>query len=130
MKFTIDRSKWLRGLGSERFTYLRTPEGNMCCLGFVCIQLGVHPADILNHRIPISVVDPGGSHGLSGEPPEPMVGVLLRPGFPKWAQTDLTREAVDINDDDTISNHERERHLRYLFKKHGHTIVFKGKGAP
>jgi hypothetical protein len=40
MKFTIKRSKWLRGNGGS-ISGLLTAKGNQCCMGQVCSQLGI-----------------------------------------------------------------------------------------
>lgn len=47
MKLTIDRDKWARG-GNNGAAALLNDDGNMCCLGFLAIELGLSAAQIKN----------------------------------------------------------------------------------
>lgn len=47
-QFTIDRKKWLRGEGSAGSALLRVSDNKMCCLGFYSLALGCTEKDILN----------------------------------------------------------------------------------
>jgi len=46
MDLIIDRSKWLRGEGSQRSKLLREEDGKMCCLGFYALACGLTPEQI------------------------------------------------------------------------------------
>lgn len=51
MKFTIERSKWLRGQGST-VSALLCDNGKMCCLGFYALSHGSTSESILNVKSP------------------------------------------------------------------------------
>lgn len=42
----IDRSRWLRGEGSNQSYLLRKDDQKMCCVGFLCQALGYEPGEI------------------------------------------------------------------------------------
>src|ERR1700723_7710 len=114
-KFTIYRGNWRRGGDSEglcgRFgtTSLLNDEGFMCCLGQCAMQLGIsrefilgmaEPLDIDNCRLRLAD------------------GVLVAEAeedYPILRHTKLTRDAMYINDNEKISDAERESQLIYLF---------------
>lgn len=51
MKFTVNRSRWLRGESGGSFL-LRKADGKMCCLGFLALACGATESDILGSRAP------------------------------------------------------------------------------
>jgi hypothetical protein len=51
MKFTVNRSKWLRGEPGNSFL-LRRADGKMCCLGFLALACGATETDLCNIRSP------------------------------------------------------------------------------
>ena len=53
--FTIERSKWLRGEGSDRSKLLREEDGKMCCLGQVMRQLGFSNETLMDQGAPTDV---------------------------------------------------------------------------
>lgn len=65
-----------------------------CCLGFVCRDIGMRVGDIKDKGFPTEV----------------------RNDIPEWL-TEVESDAADINDDDCISNKERERKLQALFRE-------------
>lgn len=102
-KFTVERSKWLRGIGS-----ILSDGELMCCLGFVCLQLGASEADILGIGMPSQITHVA------------MVTPLLVKTVEGIAKaSSLALEAVEINDSPYISDDERERQLVMLFAEHG-----------
>lgn len=125
MKFTIDRSRWVSGvphwgLHSENTTgmgetSLLNEHGFMCCLGFVCRQLGLHSTDIYERGAPDFLIL---------EAQDPLVPILLDD---KGNPSRLTALAMNINDDNGLTPAEREQQLIALFKEHGHEITFEGK---
>lgn len=74
---------------------LRTKDGTMCCLGFVCHAAGVPHDKLRRKQLP---------HELKNNP-------LAGKG-------EFCIAAAGINDDWTISNKEREKELQRLFAKH------------
>src|SRR5262245_41094891 len=101
MKFVVTRSKWLRGrrVGSM----LRNGKGLQCCLGFVAEQCGISPEDTLMVGMP---------GGLPSDAAEKFYSVVPRGR--------VTARAAAINDDEWLSDAEREGGLRALFFAHGH----------
>lgn len=127
MIFTIDRSKWRCG-GDDRHKVgrgkisLLNASGFMCCLGQTCSQLGVKKKDLLNLAEPSELQTD--YSGLSD-----IFFNLVDEGWNRFflKNTNLSHDAIDINDDDEIGQTERERKLKELFKSHGHQIKFTGK---
>jgi hypothetical protein len=105
MKFTVDRKTWLRG-GGPQDSYLLTPDGMRCCIGFVAQQCGVADEDILN-IVTISHIAKKDN----------------RSKFPEWMD-DRVSLAYVINDRREISEDDREAQLKDLFLKNGDEIEF------
>lgn len=55
MKFTVERSKWLRGEGGHNSKLLCSQSGKMCCLGFFALSQGAAPEDIQDKRTPENI---------------------------------------------------------------------------
>jgi hypothetical protein len=127
MKFRVSRRRWLRGLPDDSpvsSCLLATApgyKGKMCCLGFACRQLGQKAADITNVEYPQDINEEAMTQALidSG-----LVEKRTFTGGVTYHGSNLTRAAATINDDPDISDRDRERQLRTLFKAHGHQIVF------
>lgn len=109
MKFTIKRDKWLRGPDDS----VLFDGKNMCCLGFVAEQCGVKKKEMR------SLGDPS---QISESVADVLRGILVRGNMENNA---LTSKAIEINDDENINDTAREKKLLSLFKKHGHTLIFK-----
>lgn len=118
---TIDRSKWITGeqwhvnhtgIGT---TKLKNEEGHMCCLGFVCSQL----SDVqLNLE-----VEP---EDLGVEIPE-ISEHEERAGVKVLVNTNLSNEAMGINDSVDTTPEEKEKLLKKLFKETNIELVFTGE---
>ena len=86
----------------------------MCCLGFACLQLSdLTPNDIL-------VV--GEPRGVRTE--EEIPHLTTRNEDDDLVNTDFSSEAIPINDDMLIDDHERMARLRALARKHGLAFRF------
>lgn len=127
MEFTVQRSRWCRAgtnqapRSENRFykpfsatrdeptSFLLTKAGNMCCLGFVCKQLGAADENMLG----VGLVNDINQIGLAGT----LIDTFDRP-------TALFDKAIPINDDKTISDAEREAKLVDLFAEYGHKLTF------
>lgn len=128
MDFVVDRSKWrcgsigdnAKGLGNK--TYLLNKEGFMCCLGHCELQLGRSKKIIFNKSLPSNIFI---SLSINNDN-DPFV---FKNRYGHVASSDLSHDAVAINDDYKLTTPERERKLKELFKKHGHTIKFIGKSV-
>lgn len=126
MRFTVDRSKWRFGdtadLGDGRGeTLLLNSKGYMCCLGFCMKQLGYADDDLISYGSPFEVTDASTPFTRRFEEEGKIVDTGLS------VDTVLSEEAMRINDDEDISNEERESELSNLFSKHGHEIEFVGE---
>jgi hypothetical protein len=108
---TIDRSKWRRG-GSMDYelrgpTRLLNEKGYMCCLGFDALACGLTPDDIRN------AIDPETMHTRFANE-----GKVLPVGYAEKRVRDDGRlslaagSAVRANDDDLISEDQRELRVR------------------
>jgi hypothetical protein len=123
IKVVIDRAKWRTGgaAGGEgagarmaQFgsTQLRNKEGFQCCLGFIVAQT--------RPEIPI----------LGIEDPENCGCIIegLTYEVAGWPQnTNLTMDAIKINDESTLTNAQREQQLLELFKDSLYELEFVGE---
>jgi hypothetical protein len=121
-KVTIDRSKWLRGEGSEASMLLRESDGKMCCLGQVLLALGKTKQQIAGLEAP----------GCSrrGEYPAGMGTPLLEPAVynpHKMVSTTATADAMEANDDMSTDDAYKERYLTPLLASMGIDITFVDK---
>lgn len=116
----IDRSKWRTGGESpsktgKGYTQLLNKQGFMCCLGFRCNQMGIPKKDLLGNHIPEHL------KGLYDIPD------LIEEDEGKWSDTAFTQEAININDDESITSTEREKSIKEHFATIGVTVKFVGK---
>ncbi len=102
----IKRRQWFRGRGPEN-SRLRTLDGKMCCLGFDAKALGFKNEDIDMKTTPDSV---------NGYVPG-----LARSGH----NTRICASMMDVNDDDMLTDNQREAKLIKLAKRIGRVFVFK-----
>jgi hypothetical protein len=112
----INRAKWRTGGDSriqtgEGSTKLLNNDGFMCCLGFRCHQMGIPKKDLLGYLSPA---------GLSEN-------WVIPDLVDSAGDTDFTTTAVDINDDECITQEEREKEITEHFATIGVTVEFKGK---
>ena len=95
------------------YTNLLNKEGYMCCLGMVCSQLGIPNDKLLGRENPVDI------H-------------VFIPHLTKYSlnnrllESDLTQEAIFINDNKYTTSKEKEESLITLFKRNGLTIEFTG----
>lgn len=122
MKFTIDRSRWRCGDEGDNAvgigpTMLVNSKGYMCCLGFVCEQLGFNKSLI----------------SLRGDPADALLEhAMLTTKFnddlgSHYDNSDLCNLAIEINDNSDTTPQEKEKLLIELFEKYHHEIEFVGK---
>lgn len=121
--FTIDRSKWRHSHNPLTWnnkwcstaTYLYTENDSkqeaMCCLGFVCNQLGIPKDDLYQNTDPMDLAYDWN------------IPYLLK-GF---GNSKLTSKAININDSTEYPPKEKERLLKKLFNEHGLGIRFIGE---
>jgi hypothetical protein len=108
MKLVIDRTKWLRGEGYSVSKLLRSSDHKMCCIGFLCADLGIPESELL---------DVAGSHSqpFSCELP---LWLAVR----KDTESDL-QQAYNINDE-IFPDAEREQRLTEIFARHDVEVEF------
>jgi len=120
----IDRATWKNGSQSNAFynkfgiTKLENMQGFSCCLGFVCRAEGYDTkGGRYYYPSSLGVVIPGLTVKASD--------LLLN-----YKDTDLSTQAANINDDEKITNTQREYRLRKLFREHSESrwiLSFRGK---
>ena len=107
---TVTRSTWYRGKDAMMSRLLRF-DGQMCCLGFACLQAGILPAEMLNVSYP-SAIQP------SSVPfPESLHGLVRTVGTGPEQHThssNICRAISEINDRVAIGTIEREFLLKRL----------------
>lgn len=114
--FIIDRSKWKnRDTFRDNHTYLYNKDEKgrvqMCCLGFVCNQLGIPKRDLDNHLVPLNLYH-------TWDIPYLTQGCT---------HTRLSMQALKINDSRMIKSSEREGLLKELFNSHNLDLEFVGE---
>lgn len=117
-KLTLDYSRWRCGKdGSYQigtgYTKLLNNHGYMCCLGQFSLQLNeeLKESELLNFGYPHQVSD------LTKK----MIKFLVLDGHFLNA-SELSIEAVKINDNEKIDNEERIKQLKELFLQHDFEI--------
>lgn len=115
----IDRSQWRTGGDKWNWTHgetkLLNEKGNMCCLGFYCLQLGeISKNQILGISLPedlnnVNVYD------------DAMLHLVYKNDL---RNTHFTEEAIDINDAEELTNEEREKEIIKHFKQIDVEVVF------
>lgn len=120
MKVTVSKKTWLRGGARITGVVSALLSGEkMCCLGFAAIQCGQTRADIRDVDLPGAIRLGSLTQELRESPfvQRDMVGTGV-------ITSALARQAADINDDELITDTQRMKRLRALFKSAGHQIVF------
>ena len=116
----IDRSKWRTGGADFNETHgdtnLLNGKGNMCCLGFYCLQLGeMNEYEILGIGLPEDLDFHKDDIG------DNMFHLIHEDNF---RNTVFTSEAIDINDAKLLTNEQREKAIEEHFKKIDVEVVF------
>ena len=138
----VDRSRWLRG--AERTTgmpVLRHPlTHHMCCMGFACTAAGHSPDDIDGvPTIAHLAADAPGKHldrrlRHFENSPENKPSAIRAPDprmrHPSTAEWPVTQIIYMVNDDETLTDAERELHLRRLGPLVGIDFAFTGEPLP
>jgi hypothetical protein len=104
-KFIVDRATWYRGHGADK-SYLLRDDGHRCCIGFVAKQCGVADDDMSLIRDVITL--PINTHTK----------------FPLWMRGLGISKAYNTNDNQQLTDTEREAQLKTLFTENGDEIEF------
>jgi len=117
MDFTVQRSRWLRGTRSGKLRDSLT--GHMCCLGFVCQELGVSDKDMTEKQMPTDLYSAAKTK---------VVGVLLKAqpegAYYEHLLASWVNKAASVNDNIVISEEDREETLINLFGANDHKLTF------
>lgn len=140
-QLVIDRAKWRTGDESsfksgEGRTMLKNEEGYMCCLGFYCVQAGIPEEIIYNHTSPIDLVQ----DLFESDTPElynkyyaDILDIrqlihLFDPEDPtEMSNTEFCKEAMEINDNRSLTREIREKKLKEHFNEYGIEVIFQGE---
>lgn len=112
-KLVIDRARWLRGNKDSKML----SNGKMCCLGFYALQIDcVKALDILEEG------DPSGCN----LPKDSMLVKRIHNGTERYMiqNTLFTDKAINLNDEEEISDETREALLISLFAQNGIELSF------
>ena len=131
-KFTIDKKSWRRGGSNQNFdefgrVALLNDKGFMCCLGFICEQSGVDREYLLECAEPQEIPPEFGEQvkflvNITFEEDEDYEGNIV--DDPTLYDTELTNEAIAINDNPALSDEERVKQLTWLFESEGIVLEF------
>lgn len=112
MKFTLTKSKWLRGNGND--SVLLDCNGQQCCVGQLLSQCGLDDTDLL---------DVGTGEYLSTDVPGDVNWLLVTNDDPdgSWGLSDSPDASLlyGINDDAETTDDEKIEKLRPILAKHG-----------
>lgn len=115
MKFTIDRSKWLRGEGDKESRLLRLKDRKMCCVGMYLNQCGATKKALLGLR------DAEGLREHVGELPSGSIWLIHNHNR---GNSNLAAELYAANDADNLTEEEREAEVAKYFKAAGVEVEF------
>lgn len=117
----LDRVRWARGTSTAgpANKLLSAINGSMCCLGYCMAQEGV-PREVL-----LSQGEPADALGACCEYSGPVPGYLVNADDEHWlfSDTDLTGEAMSINDNSASTDEEKVTELNELFNLVGIRVV-------
>jgi len=120
-ELVIKRSEWRRGAMLQDHdkwgsVALLNDRGKMCCLGFDALACGV-PIDAIRgftspEEVPFECLEPDVTKRYAK-------GRVREGSFGIYHNSDFVNEAMEINDDSTISDEQREARLIPLLKRIG-----------
>ena len=110
----IKKSEWATP-DKVKSIKLKDSDGMKCCLGFVCEQLGY--TDIADLFLVEDVARNVGEH-LENFTSDSIYhcGTIV--------DSEFSTSCVYINDDEEITNAERQKQLKKIFKENGHKLRF------
>lgn len=134
----INRDKWLRGRPGDGS--LLNSEGKMCCLGFYCKALGIEPKYIRGKGMPDDLFERYDRVQDQAKLAEKLGWLVHAEKVEEEDWTDPSRTTMRLdhadselcsslasdNDDDQISDKEREEKVTRSFAKAGVKIKFTG----
>ena len=118
-KFKVKRSKWFRGQGSDD-SFLLNNEGQMCCLGFYSAACGIKKSYLKNEEAPGEINSDIQNQWQTFLLNDSDIDTEEQYKIDSWACTQLMK----INDDENMSDTEREEKLTKLFANDGIEVKF------
>lgn len=119
----IDRRLWARGGRNSRHSKLLVG-GKLCCLGFHALACGLRKDEIEDMGTPRSAIV---QHKL--DIPEGM-RFLFGDSIDHPPHSAAARTLMEINDDEQITDDEREKQLTTVFTQYGWAVTFIGPELP
>ena len=138
----VDRSRWLRGAGrGTDMPLLRHPKTHhMCCMSFACTAAGHNAEDIdgVPTIAPLAADAPAGYldrrlrhfENTPENKPSAIRAPDTRMRHPSTAEWPVTQIIYRVNDDETLTDAERELYLRRLGPLVGIDFAFTGEALP
>lgn len=118
--FIIKRSKWARG-GKNGSSQLLNEKGAMCCLGFFSRKLGATPKQIRDVPAPHCLVQKfivDDNAPLAKKWKRLFKGLVVGK-LNRLTRTNLADKMMPLNDNEEVSELEREKGLTKMFAKLG-----------
>lgn len=118
-EFTIVRKEWLHGEGEDASYLFRHSDNKKCCLGFYSLACGLKIKQINGYQTPYQLV-----RDKNISVPSWLIVKSNSPG-PK-NNSAICKELMEVNDDSTMPEKERESEIKKLFAKAGVKVKFRG----
>lgn len=119
--FTVKRSEWLHGEGSQKSRLFRKYDGKRCCVGFFANSIGIDDVSLVEMRT---------FEGLCGLTPSPKTTITslrvekLIEQYPFLMRMKHSLQNIyETNDDTHLSDAEREEQLITVFRDRFHIDV-------
>lgn len=113
----INRKTWLRGEGTSPSRLLRSSDGKMCCVGFICLAEGV-PEE--------AIKDKAALHNIDLELFDFDENVRLQAIHNTTCASGYEPGVYILNDNSFINSAEREKALTVKLGACGYDITFEG----
>ena len=127
MKFTVKRSRWLRG-GLPDESALRVKGGKMCCVGFYALELGYKPKDILDVSILANLPGESEKFPKKSRHPKRVMDSIYECNDSEIIGRLSKEEEEEVYDGNgtakKLMDERREEKLTKLFQKIGVTVKF------
>lgn len=131
MKTIVDRRKWLRGIYADggQKSFLLNNQGMMCCLGFRAKVRGLKDEDIRELGEPSSLYNVG---NIEPDQIEKDSWLVFKDEDIEGLFCSSTEAAyaMRINDDESLTDEEREKEIIEIFNHNGEEIEFVGPRLP
>ncbi len=129
MKFTINRDKWDRGKSPSFEGNYLLQNGKSCVLGHYMLACGVSEATLEYMADPTEALLAAAYEALDIEDSD--LELIVEPNYMDdgFSNTTFVSEAIEINDNKSMPDAEREAELIQLFKDFGVELEFTNGSA-